>query len=115
MITLTPGSERDSICSIPLPSVKNLSIHAFSKPTRYVGGDFYDFIELDNGELFGVIADVSGKGVSAALLMSAPSLAQPTSQNEKPPTFAAPNKLQPKPAAAAGRRWGLSRAWSRGS
>jgi len=53
-----------------LPTVKNLSIHAFSKPTRYVGGDFYDFIELDNGELFGVIADVSGKGVSASLLSS---------------------------------------------
>jgi len=53
-----------------LPTVKNLSIHAFSKPTRYVGGDFYDFIELDTGELFGVIADVSGKGVSASLLSS---------------------------------------------
>jgi serine phosphatase RsbU (regulator of sigma subunit) len=35
-----------------------------------VGGDFYDFIELDTGELFGVIADVSGKGVSASLLSS---------------------------------------------
>jgi serine phosphatase RsbU (regulator of sigma subunit) len=53
-----------------LPKVKNLSIHAFSKPTRYVGGDFYDFAELESGELFGVIADVSGKGVSASLLSS---------------------------------------------
>jgi len=53
-----------------LPTVPNLSIHAFSKPTRYVGGDFYDFAELDSGELFGVIADVSGKGVSASLLSS---------------------------------------------
>src|SRR5437867_2024721 len=53
-----------------LPSVRSLKIHAFSKPTRYVGGDFYDFVELESGELFGVIADVSGKGVSASLLSS---------------------------------------------
>jgi sigma-B regulation protein RsbU (phosphoserine phosphatase) len=53
-----------------LPTVPNLSIHAFSKPTRYVGGDFYDFAELQTGELFGVLADVSGKGVSASLLSS---------------------------------------------
>jgi serine phosphatase RsbU (regulator of sigma subunit) len=53
-----------------LPSVSNLNIRAFSKPTRYVGGDFYDFVELDTGELFGVLADVSGKGVSASLLSS---------------------------------------------
>lgn len=53
-----------------LPRVENLNIHAFSKPTRYVGGDFYDFALLDSGELFGVLADVSGKGVSASLLSS---------------------------------------------
>src|SRR5437667_12798855 len=53
-----------------LPSIPSLSIHAFSKPTRYVGGDFYDFVELESGELFGVLADVSGKGVSASLLSS---------------------------------------------
>jgi sigma-B regulation protein RsbU (phosphoserine phosphatase) len=53
-----------------LPTVPNLGIHAFSKPTRYVGGDFYDFVELETGELFGVLADVSGKGVSASLLSS---------------------------------------------
>ena len=53
-----------------IPQVKNLSIHAFSKPTRYVGGDFYDFLKLESGDLFGVLADVSGKGVSASLLSS---------------------------------------------
>jgi len=59
-----------SLLPTTLPSVPSLSIHAFSKPTRYVGGDFYDFVELESGELFGVIADVSGKGVSASLLSS---------------------------------------------
>ncbi len=53
-----------------LPEVENLQIHAFSKPTRYVGGDFYDFVELETGELAGVLADVSGKGISASLLSS---------------------------------------------
>jgi sigma-B regulation protein RsbU (phosphoserine phosphatase) len=35
-----------------------------------VGGDFYDFLELSTGEWLGVLADVSGKGISAALLSS---------------------------------------------
>src|SRR6185295_6073366 len=68
-LTLAEETQR-SLLPQELPRVKNLSIHAFSKPTRYVGGDFYDFIELDSGDLFGVIADVSGKGVPASLLSS---------------------------------------------
>jgi sigma-B regulation protein RsbU (phosphoserine phosphatase) len=35
-----------------------------------VGGDFYDFVQLSSGEWVGVLADVSGKGMSAALLSS---------------------------------------------
>jgi sigma-B regulation protein RsbU (phosphoserine phosphatase) len=35
-----------------------------------VGGDFYDFLQLDSGDWMGVLADVSGKGMSAALLSS---------------------------------------------
>jgi sigma-B regulation protein RsbU (phosphoserine phosphatase) len=35
-----------------------------------VGGDFYDFLQLSSGEWMGVLADVSGKGMSAALLSS---------------------------------------------
>jgi sigma-B regulation protein RsbU (phosphoserine phosphatase) len=35
-----------------------------------VGGDFYDFVQLNSGEWVGVLADVSGKGISAALLSS---------------------------------------------
>ena len=53
-----------------LPRVENLELHAFCKPTRYVGGDFYDFVQLQSGELVGVLADVSGKGISASLLSS---------------------------------------------
>ena len=45
-------------------------IHAFNNPTRYVGGDFYDFLQLSSGEWVGILADVSGKGMPAALLSS---------------------------------------------
>src|SRR5271157_3446337 len=53
-----------------LPQFENFRIHAFNNPTRYVGGDFYDFLQLDSGEWLGVLADVSGKGMPAALLSS---------------------------------------------
>jgi phosphoserine phosphatase RsbU/P len=68
-LTLAEETQR-SLLPATLPSIQQVRIHAFSKPTRYVGGDFYDFVELESGELFGVIADVSGKGVSASLLSS---------------------------------------------
>src|ERR1035437_5802001 len=53
-----------------LPQFENFRLHAFNNPTRYVGGDFYDFLQLSSGEWVGVLADVSGKGMSAALLSS---------------------------------------------
>ena len=53
-----------------LPVFGSCTMRAHCRPTRHVGGDFYDFIMLDSGELAGVLADVSGKGVSAALLSS---------------------------------------------
>ena len=53
-----------------LPKFADFHIHAFNNPTRYVGGDFYDFLQLSSGEWVGVLADVSGKGMPAALLSS---------------------------------------------
>jgi len=53
-----------------LPQFENFRIHAFNSPTRYVGGDFYDFLHLSSGRSIGVLADVSGKGIPAALLSS---------------------------------------------
>jgi sigma-B regulation protein RsbU (phosphoserine phosphatase) len=53
-----------------LPDIEGFRICAFSKPTRYVGGDFYDFITSQQSSVTGVLADVSGKGVAASLLSS---------------------------------------------
>jgi len=61
---------QESLLPRSLPQFENYHIHAFSNPTRYVGGDFYDFLQLNSGEWTGVLADVSGKGMSAALLSS---------------------------------------------
>jgi sigma-B regulation protein RsbU (phosphoserine phosphatase) len=61
---------QESLLPRSLPQFENFRIHAFNNPTRYVGGDFYDFLPLSSGEWVGVLADVSGKGMSAALLSS---------------------------------------------
>jgi phosphoserine phosphatase RsbU/P len=53
-----------------LPEVRGLEIAARNVPTRQVGGDYYDLFPLSRGRLGFVVADVSGKGVPAALLVS---------------------------------------------
>jgi len=53
-----------------LPSNKYLDVAARYEAKHLVGGDYYDFLMLNDEEYFFCIADVSGKGVSAALLMS---------------------------------------------
>ena len=53
-----------------LPEPEPFRVRAFSRPTRQLGGDFYDFIPQETAALTGVLADVSGKGIPAALLSS---------------------------------------------
>jgi sigma-B regulation protein RsbU (phosphoserine phosphatase) len=53
-----------------LPDDEKLSINAYYQPHHQVGGDYYDFIRLNENEVAFCVADVSGKGVSAALLMA---------------------------------------------
>ena len=51
------------------PERKEFDIYAIMDPAREVGGDFYDFFLIDEDHLCVVMADVSGKGVPAALFM----------------------------------------------
>ena len=53
-----------------LPKIERLQIEAFYLPHHDVGGDYYDYIQIDENKFLACIADVSGKGVPAALLMS---------------------------------------------
>jgi sigma-B regulation protein RsbU (phosphoserine phosphatase) len=52
------------------PSVVGFDLAGVSLPARHVGGDYFDYILLDDGRIGLIVADVSGKGVPAALLMS---------------------------------------------
>jgi phosphoserine phosphatase RsbU/P len=53
------------------PAIDGLEIAGMTLPLRGVGGDYYDYIPIDSDTTQVVIGDVAGKGVSAALLMSA--------------------------------------------
>lgn len=52
------------------PRGMRMEVAGFCEPARGVGGDYYDFINFDNRQLGLAIADVAGKGMPAALLMS---------------------------------------------
>jgi len=60
---LIPGPE-------DLPKHKKLSLHSFYHPHWGVGGDYYDIFSLSRNSIGFCVADVSGKGIAAALLMS---------------------------------------------
>ena len=53
------------------PDCPGAAFAAFTLPARTVGGDYYDFLELAGGRMAIAVADIAGKGIPAALLMSA--------------------------------------------
>ncbi len=52
------------------PNREEIQVAARNDPGRHVSGDYYDVVELDGGKVAFVIADVTGEGVAASLLMS---------------------------------------------
>lgn len=61
---------QQSLLPRDLPHLPGIDLAAFNVPAQAIGGDYYDFIRVDDDHLGVAIADVSGKGISGALLMS---------------------------------------------
>jgi len=53
-----------------MPEFPNIMIHGINVPSKHVGGDYFDIIKIDDNRIGLTIADVSGKGMPASLLMS---------------------------------------------
>ena len=53
-----------------LPQIPGLDLAAYYDSAKEVGGDYYDFLQVDQNRIGGVVADVSGKGVPGSLVMS---------------------------------------------
>jgi predicted permease len=68
-IALASDVQRRLLPDAP-PRIGCADFAAVSVPARRIGGDYYDFVELGDGRIGIALADVSGKGVAAALIMS---------------------------------------------
>lgn len=61
---------QQSFLPVKTPTVSNLDLAAVCKPAYETGGDYYDFIQLDDHRIAVAIGDVSGKGIQAAFYMT---------------------------------------------
>lgn len=68
-LALTARMQREILPRV-FPVKKGFDIAALSIPARLVGGDFYDFIPIGRGKYLVIMADVSGKGLSACVFMA---------------------------------------------
>ena len=70
-LSLAKAIQASSLPSVfpPFPDRHEFEIYAGMEPAKEVGGDFYDFYFIDENNFMFIIADVSGKGVPAALFM----------------------------------------------
>jgi serine phosphatase RsbU (regulator of sigma subunit)/CHASE1-domain containing sensor protein/anti-sigma regulatory factor (Ser/Thr protein kinase) len=66
----TARSIQHALLPKDLPKLEGWKIAYHYQPAKEVGGDFYDFLSLDDGRVGLVIGDVSGKGIAAALVMA---------------------------------------------
>ncbi len=87
------GQVQRMFLPIQRPSIAGLDIAGTMRPVRGVGGDYYDYIPIDEHTVEIVIADVAGKGVPAALLMSATAAAVQLEVSEKRDMLEVVNRL----------------------
>jgi phosphoserine phosphatase RsbU/P len=53
-----------------ISQLESLEMHGFCRPARTVSGDYYDFLVLNSGKMILAVGDISGKGISSALMMA---------------------------------------------
>ena len=53
-----------------ISQLESFEVHGFCRPARTVSGDYYDFLSLNSDKMILAVGDISGKGISAALLMA---------------------------------------------
>jgi len=61
---------QDQLFPHEILQLASLEVHGFCRPARTVSGDYYDFLTLSSDRLILAVGDISGKGISAALLMA---------------------------------------------
>ena len=76
-----------------LPQTSGFGLAALNAPSKFVGGDYYDTVELGDGRYLVAIADVAGKGVPAALLASMVQASIRTQAFERQPVGQIMNRL----------------------
>jgi serine phosphatase RsbU (regulator of sigma subunit) len=64
------GIQQALLLPTDLPHLEGWEVTAYYQPAREVGGDFYDFLELEDGRLGVVVEDATGHGIPAALVMA---------------------------------------------
>jgi sigma-B regulation protein RsbU (phosphoserine phosphatase) len=89
-----------------IAQLESLEVHGFCRPARTVSGDYYDFLALNSEKLMLAVGDISGKGISAALMMATIHSAVRAYSIEdmpmlrEPATAAAAGGPRPMPASA---------------
>jgi len=64
------GSIQKKLIPEKLPDIEGYELCGINAPTKFIGGDYYECIPLNDGRFLLIMADVSGKGVAAGLLVS---------------------------------------------
>jgi len=97
-----------------ITQLETLEVHGFCRPARTVSGDYYDFLALSSDKLMLAVGDISGKGISAALLMATIHSAVRAYSIEDRSVLRELTPREPATVGAAGGSWLMLPSESRG-
>jgi sigma-B regulation protein RsbU (phosphoserine phosphatase) len=94
--------------------LESLEVHGFCRPARTVSGDYYDFLTASSHKLILAVGDISGKGISAALLMATIHSAVRAYSVESLPQVREPMAREPVAVGAVAGAGRIMAAWPEG-